>query len=231
MHLNVPARRLYLLIALSAGLASIAAAQAPGNRLFVSVGGGYGHSGPSNSTGLDQFSGPAGDVIVGAAMTSRGVIGVDVAGWHKDTPLGPSRSVFVSLSLLGYPFGSFLDNLYFQGGLGIGNASFPTLATTQTPSRLDFSRPSLQIALGYDIPIACPVFITPFFQSYGTFGGRRFTGATSPNEHGSANGVLFFGGVSLRFSHPGPAGNCGSRSGALIGQQEADRAWITRARR
>ena len=209
-------------------LASIATAQNPGNRLFVSVGGGYGHSGPANSTGLDQFSGPAGDVIVGAAMTGRGVIGVDVAGWHQNTPLGPSRSVFVSLSLLGYPFGSVMDNLYFQGGLGVGNASFPTLATTQTPSRLDFSRPSLQIALGYDIPIACPVYLTPFFQSYGTFGGRRFTGTVSPNEHGSANGVLFFGGVSLRFSHPGPSGNCRSRGRSGVGPEQADRAAMRR---
>ena len=219
MLLNVPAARplsrCTALIALTASLSSIAAAQAPGNRFFVSLGGGYGHSGPANSLGHDQFSGPTGDIVLGAAMTGRGVIGLDVARWQKDTPLGPSRSTFASLTLIGYPFGSILDNLYFQGGLGVGNASFPTLVTTTTPSRLNVTRPSLQIALGYDIPIACPVWLTPFFQSYGTFGGKKINAPLGPNEHGSANAVLFHAGVSLRFSHPGPAGNCRSRGAAM----------------
>lgn len=189
-----------------------AAAQTPASRFWGSLGGGFGHSGPANSTGLDQFTGPTGDAAVGVAMTSRGLIGVEVAAWRKDTPIGSSRSTFVSLTLIGYPFGSVLDNLYFQGGLGVGNGSFPTRQTTTTPSRLNVTHPSLQIALGYDIPIACPVWLTPFFQSYGTIGGKRITAPLPNGEHESANAILFHAGVSLRFAHPGPAGNCRART-------------------
>lgn len=206
--------RCIALIVIAAFTARVAAAQTPANRFWGSLGGGYGHSGPSNSTGLDQFSGPSGDAALGIAMTSRGLIGVEVAAWRKDTPIGTSRSTFVSLTLIGYPFGSVLDNLYFQGGLGVGNGSFPTRQTTTTPTRLNMTHPSLQIALGYDIPIACPVWITPFFQSYGTIGGKRITGPLLTG-HESANAILFHGGVSLRFAHPGPAGNCSGRGVAL----------------
>jgi hypothetical protein len=203
------------LIVLTIFTARDAAAQTPSNRFWGSLGGGYGHSGPANSTGLDQFSGPSGDAAIGVAMTSRGLVGVEVAAWRKDTPIGSSRSTFVSLTLIGYPFGSVLDNLYFQGGLGVGNGSFPTRQTTTTPSRLNVTHPSLQIALGYDIPIACPVWITPFFQSYGTLGGKRITGPLPTGEHQSANAILFHAGVSLRLAHPGPAGNCSGRGAAL----------------
>lgn len=210
--------RCVALIASTTILASVAAAQTPATRFWVSAGGGWGHSGPSNSTGQDQFSGPSGDFALGVAMTGRGVIGVEVAGWRQDTPIGSSRSEFATLTLLGYPFGSVLDNLYFQAGLGIGNASFPTVATTTTPSRLNVTRPALQIALGYDIPIVCPIWIAPFFQSYGTFGGRKISAPLGPNEHGSANAILFHAGVALRFSHPGPAGNCRSRGASGLAQ-------------
>ena len=184
----------------------------------MSVGGGLGHSGPANSTGLDQFTGPTGDIALGAMLSSRGIIALEAAGWHKDTPIGSSRSVFVSLTLLGYPFGSALNNLYFQGGLGVGNASFPTQSTTTTPSRLNVNRPSLLVALGYDIPIACPVWIAPFFQSYGTIGGHRITGALPPGQHESANAILFHVGASLRYAHPGPRGDCRHRAPAITGQ-------------
>jgi len=207
--------RCIVLIAFAILSARAAAAQTPANRFWGSLGGGFGHSGPANSTGLDQFSGPTGDAAVGMAMTSRGLVGVEVAAWRKDTPIGSSRSTFVSLTLIGYPFGSVLDNLYFQGGLGVGNGSFPTRQTTTTPSRLNVTHPSLQIALGYDIPIACPVWLTPFFQSYGTIGGKRITGTLPSGEHESANAILFHAGVSLRFAHPGPAGNCSGRAPAL----------------
>ena len=199
------------LIALTGLSAYTAQAQTPGNRFWGSLGGGYGHSGPANSTGLDQFSGPSGDAALGVAMTSRGLVGIEVAGWHKDTPIGSSRSTFVSLTLIGYPFGSVLDNLYLQGGLGVGNGSFPTRQSTTTPTRLTVTRPSLQIALGYDIPIACPVWITPFFQSYGTLGGRRIV-STPNGQRETANAILFHAGLSLRFAHPGPPGRCSSRS-------------------
>lgn len=205
-----------MLIALATLGAQRATAQIPGNHFWGSLGGGFGHSGPANSTGQDQFSGPSGDAAVGVQMTARGVIAFEVAGWHKDTPIGSSRSVFASLTFIGYPFGSVLDNLYFQGGLGVGNGSFPTAQTTTTPSRLNMTRPALQIALGYDIPIACPMWIAPFFQSYGTFGGRRITTALGPSEHGSANAVLFHAGIALRFSHPGPTGNCRSRGANML---------------
>ena len=108
-----------------------------------------------------------------------------------------------------------LDNLYFQGGLGVGNGSFPTRQTTATPSRLNVTHLSLQVALGYDIPIACPVWITPFFQSYGTIGGHRITGTLPSGEHQSANAILFHGGLSLRFAHPGPTAACSSRGPAM----------------
>jgi hypothetical protein len=206
------AARIAALIALSTLGVSTTHAQTPANRFWGSLGGGYGHSGPANSTGLDQFSGPSGDAAIGFAMTGRGLIGIEVAGWRKDTPIGTSRSTFVSLTLIGYPFGSGLDNLYFQGGLGVGNGSFPTQQTTTTPSRLNVTRPSLQIALGYDIPIACPLWIAPFFQSYGTIGGKRITAPLPPGQHESANAILFHAGVTLRLVHPGPAGNCRGRS-------------------
>ena len=209
MHLNVLAARAAVIACVTI-FASAAAAQTPAHRFWFSVGGGYGHSGPSNSTGNDQFSGLTGDVAIGAALTSRGVIALEATGWHQDTPIGWSRSIFASLTLLGYPFGSILDNLYFQGGLGVGNGSFPTQELTTSPSRLNVTRPSLQIGIGYDIPIACPVWIAPFFQSYGTFGGHKLGAPVAPNE-AKANAVLFHAGVSLRFAHPGRAGNCRSR--------------------
>jgi hypothetical protein len=189
--------------------------QAPSSRLWSSAGGGIGHSGPANSTGLDQYTGPTIDLALGMSLTSRGVIAVDLSAWRKSTPIGSSRSAFVTLSLLGYPFGSALDNLYLQGGLGVGNASFPTKQTSTTPSRLEVTRPALQVALGYDIPLTCPLWITPFFQSYGTIGGRRITGALPAGEHESANAILFHAGVSLRYSHPGPAGDCRRRGPAM----------------
>ena len=192
-----------------------AEAQTPANRFWASLGGGFGHSGPANSTGLDQFSGPSGDIAFGATMTSRGLIGLEVAGWQKDTPIGSSRSTFLSLTLIGYPFGSILDNLYLQGGLGVGNASFPTQATTTTPTRLNVTHPSLQVGIGYDFPIACPLWITPFFQSYGTFGGHRFSGTPLPASE-SQNAILFHAGVLLRFARPG-VGECRSRGAALAG--------------
>jgi len=214
LRLPLPSRCIAL-IAIAVFSSRDALAQTPGSRFWGSLGGGYGHSGPANSTGLDQFSGPSGDAALGVTLTSRGLIGVEVAAWRKDTPIGTSRSTFVSLTLIGYPFGSVLDNLYFQGGLGVGNGSFPTRQTTTTPSRLNVTHPSLQIALGYDIPIACPVWLTPFFQSYGTIGGKRITSPLPNGDHESANAILFHAGVSLRFAHPGPAGNCRVRAAAL----------------
>jgi hypothetical protein len=204
-----------VLIGLTTLCAHTVSAQAPANRLWGSVGGGYGHSGPANSTGLDQFSGPTGDLAIGASMTARGVIGLEVAAWKKSTPIGSSRSTFVTLTLLGYPFGSVLDNLYFQGGLGVGNGSFPTQKTTTTPTRLNVTRPALQVSLGYDIPVACPLWISPVFQSYGTIGGHRLSGPLPSGQHESANAILFHAGVSLRFIHPGPRGNCRNRGPAL----------------
>ena len=193
-------------------------AQTPGKRFWLSAGAGYGKSGPAQSLGQDQFTGPTGDVALGATLTSRGLIGIEAASWHKDTPLGSSRSLFVSLTLLGYPFGSVLDNLYFQGGLGVANASMPQTTTSSTPTRLDVTRPSLLVGLGYDIPIACPLWITPFFESYGTIGGRRYTGPQAPGVRSSANAVLYHAGLSLRYVHPGPAGDCQHRGPAMTQQ-------------
>lgn len=183
----------------------------PATRFWMSLGGGYGHSGPSNSTGNDQFSGLTGDAALGLALTGRGVIALEGSGFHKNTPIGSSTSAFGTLTLLGYPFGSGLDNLYFQAGVGVGLASFPTVDSTGTPSRLKVNRPALLIGLGFDIPVSCPVWIAPFFQSYGTFGGRRNTTNLGPNEHGSSNAILFHAGLALRFSHPGPSGDCRNR--------------------
>jgi hypothetical protein len=149
-------------------------------------------------------------------MTSRGVIGVDASFWHKDTPVGSSRSTFVTLTLIGYPFGSVLDNLYLQGGLGVGHGSFPAHVSATTIGRLNPTHPALLVGAGYDIPVSCPLWITPFFQSYGTFGGQRITGVASGTDvHESANAVLFHVGVSLKYMHPGPAGQCRHRAAAL----------------
>ncbi|HEY7233973.1 MAG TPA: hypothetical protein VH539_07470 [Gemmatimonadaceae bacterium] len=218
MRLPLSRRARYFAVIVSVALCARGAeAQAPANRFWASLGGGFGHSGPSNSTGLDQFTGPSADIAVGVTMTSRGLVGIEVAGWRRSTPIGSSRSTFVSLTLIGYPFGSVLDNLYLQGGLGFGNASFPTQQLTTTPSRMNVTGPSLQVGVGYDFPIACPLWITPFFQSYGTFGGRRFTGAPLPaGDHESANAVLFHAGLLLRFARPG-APECRSRGAALGG--------------
>ena len=207
MQVNVrrfATRRSCWCVALSAVLLSVSTApldaQAPGNRFFGSIGGGFGKSGPAQSLGQDQYSGPTGDIAIGAALTSRGIIGLDVSGWHKDTP-----------------FGSALNNLFLQGGLGVGNGSFPVHTTASTVTRMDVTHPALLVGAGYDIPIACPLWITPFFQSYGTFGGRRFTG-TDSFAHESANAILFHAGLALKFYHPGPAGSCRQRAPALTGQ-------------
>lgn len=193
-------------------------AQAPGNHFFGSIGAGFGKSGPAQSLGQDQYSGPTGDIAIGAALTSRGIIGLDVSGWHKDTPFGSSRSVFGTLSLIAYPFGSALNNLFLQGGLGVGNGSFPVHTTASTVTRINVTHPALLVGAGYDIPIACPLWIAPFFQSYGTFGGHRITGSLPSGAHESANAVLFHAGVSLKFYHPGPSGSCRQRAPALTQQ-------------
>jgi hypothetical protein len=208
-------------VALSVVLLSLSrthlAAQTPASRWFASLGGGYGKSGPAQSLGQDQYSGPTGDGMIGVALTSRGAIGLHVSGWHKDTPFGSSRSIFGTVSLLAYPFGSALDNLFFQGGLGVGNGSFPVHTTATTVTRINVTHPALLVGAGYDIPISCPLWITPFFQSYGTFGGRRFTG-TDSFAHESANAILFHAGLVLKFYHPGPAGSCRQRAPALTQQ-------------
>ena len=193
-------------------------AQTPGNRFFGSLGAGYGKSGPAQSLGQDQYSGPTGDIVIGAALSSRGVIGLDVSGWHKNTPFGSSRSVFGTVTLIAYPFGSALDNLFLQGGLGAGNGSFPVHTTASTITRIDVTHPALLVGAGYDIPIACPLWITPFFQSYGTFGGHRIADYVSPGAHESANAILFHAGVSLKFYHPGPSNSCRQRAPALTQQ-------------
>ena len=222
MQVNVndcATRRSRWCVALTVAVALLGApnvqAQAPATRWFASLGGGYGKSGPAQSLGQDQFTGPVGDLTVGATLSSRGMIGLEVAGWKKDTPIGSSRSTFVSLTLIGHPFGSVLDDLFFQGGLGVGHAFFPIHTSATTVEQMSVTHPSLQVALGYDIPIACPVWITPYVQSYGTFGGHRFTGIGAPNVHESANAVLFFAGVSLKYLHPGPAGACRQRAPAM----------------
>jgi len=194
------------------------AAQAPASRFFGGIGGGFGKSGPAQSLGQDQYSGPTGDVALGAALSSRGVIALEVAGWHKDTPFGSSRSVFGTVTLIAYPFGSALDNLFLQGGLGVGNGSFPVHTTASTVTRLNVTHPALLIGAGYDIPISCPFWIAPFFQSYGTFGGHKITGNLPTGAHESANAILFHAGISLKYYHPGPSGNCRQRAPALTQQ-------------
>lgn len=203
------------IVLLSSALWGKVAAQAPASRFFGSIGAGFGKSGPAQSLGQDQYSGPTGDFAIGAALSSRGLLGLDVSGWHKDTPFGSSRSVFGTVTLIGYPFGSVLDNLFFQGGLGVGNGSFPVHTTASTVTRINVTHPALLVGVGYDIPIACPLWITPFFQSYGTFGGHRITGNLPSGAHESANAVLFHAGLSLKYYHPGPAGSCRQRAPAL----------------
>jgi hypothetical protein len=208
-----------LLLSVSATPSSLAA-QAPANRFFLSAGGGFGKSGPAQSLGQDQFSGPTIDVAAGVTMTSRGIIALHASGWQKDTPIGHSRSLFVTLSLMGYPFGSVLDNLYFQGGLGVGHGDLPVHTTTGTAvTRMNATHPALLVGAGYDIPIACPVWIAPFFQSYGTFGGKRIVNDPTTKLHESANVVLFHVGMSLKFAHPGPAGQCRQRGPSLTDQR------------
>ena len=207
------------LILLLSVLSTTAPAQVPANRLFLSAGGGVGKSGPAQSLGQDQFTGPTIDVAAGASMTSRGVISLHASAWHKDTPIGSSRSLFVTVSLLGYPFGYVLNNLYFQGGLGVGNASFPvhTTSTGTTITQMNGTHPALLVGAGYDIPISCPVWIAPYFQSYGTFGGKRIVNQV--NLHESANAILYHVGLTLKFVHPGPSGNCRQRGPALTEQR------------
>ena len=210
-----PGRCVALAVALSVTVfaARPLRAQTPGIRFFGAVGGGYGKSGPAQSLGQDQFSGPTGDVILGYALTTRGVLGLDASGFHKDTPFGSSRTIFGTVTLLGYPFGSLLTNLFFQGGVGVGNGNFPVHTSSSVVTQMDLTHPALQVALGYDIPIVCPVWITPFFQSYGTFGGHKITAVG--NVHESANVVLYHVGLRLTYSHPGAAGQCRHRAPAL----------------
>jgi hypothetical protein len=207
---------LTVVIAALLSLASGASAQVPSNRFFGSLGGGYGKSGPASSLGQDQFAGPTADVAVGVALTSRGVIALDISGWSKDTPIGSSHSIFGTVSLYGYPFGSALTNLFFQGGLGVGHGSFPLHPGALT-THVDVTHPALLLGAGYDIPVACPVWITPFFQTYGTFGGHsiQYNGTQSKRETESANAVMFHAGLAVRFYHPGAGGHCRERGNAL----------------
>lgn len=190
-------------------------AQAPSNRFFGSLGAGYGKSGPASSLGQDQYAGNTADLALGAALTSRGVIAVEISGFSKSTPIGSSRSNFVTLSLYGYPFGSVLDNLFGQGGIGVGHGSFPIQEGTST-TRINVTHPALLLGVGYDIPVGCPVWITPFFQTYGTFGGHSLHDSRRPQgQTESANAVMYHAGLSIKFFHPGPGASCRQRSNAL----------------
>ncbi|MFL5616072.1 MAG: hypothetical protein ACJ796_20570 [Gemmatimonadaceae bacterium] len=196
--------------------ASGASAQVPSNRFFGSLGGGYGKSGPASSLGQDQFTGATADLALGIALTSRGVIALDVTSWSKNTPIGSSRSTFGTVSLHGYPFGSVLNNLFFQGGFGVGHGSFPLHPGAST-TRVDVTHPALLLGVGLDVPVACPVWITPFFQTYDTFGGHSIQyNGTQPKGHTeSANAILFHAGLAIKFSHPGAGGHCRERGNAL----------------
>ncbi|HYX80790.1 MAG TPA: hypothetical protein VE714_00260 [Gemmatimonadales bacterium] len=195
----------------------VADGQRPASRYWFAGGVGYGYAGPAQSNGNDQYKGISGELAWGLVLTSRGLVGLNVAGWHHDTPIGSSRSDFAVVTLLAHPFGSILDNLYFQGGIGVGVASMPTLVTTSGPSRLNVTKAALQVGLGFDIPVACPFWITPFFQSFGTVGGRRLA-QPAPGQTSFANAILFHFGAALKYYHPGPAGQCTRRSSAIPGR-------------
>ncbi|HKO11613.1 MAG TPA: hypothetical protein VJV22_06580 [Acidobacteriaceae bacterium] len=180
-------------------------------RLWLSGGAGFGRSGPSASNGVDQYGGMSIDLAAGARLTSRGYVALDATLWHRNLPNGSSRSSFFLVTLLGYPFNSFMNKLYFQAGVGMGHASFPTLHVTTNQSRLNITEPAVQIGVGYDIPVACPLWITPFVQSLDTFGGARRAPSANPLDFGSANAVLVHAGVAIRFFHAGPRGACTER--------------------
>jgi hypothetical protein len=117
------------------------------------------------------------------------------------------------LSLTGYVFEGLLKDVYVQGGLGVGMASFPTSTVTAGPSRIDVTRPALMAGLGYDIAARCPLWIGPFAQIFNTLGGGRIKLDNSGAFVAHSNAVLFQGGIALRLFHPGPRGSC-SRRGA-----------------
>ena len=190
-------------------------AQAPASRYWLNGGIGYGQSGPAQSNGVDQYRGTSADVAGGWTLSSRGLLGIEAALWHHDTPIGSSRTDFIVATIQAHPFGSVLDNLYFQGGIGLGSASLPTFQTTgNVSSRLTVTKLALQVGVGVDLPVSCPLWVTPFFQSYGTVGGRRLSQPT-PGQQSFANAILFHAGAALKYVHPGPRGACTQRSSVM----------------
>ena len=195
---------------------STASAQAQGTRYWLSGAIAIGRSGPAQSLGQDQYQGPGAELAGGIALTGRGLIGLTGAFWRQSTPIGSSRSAFVVASLTAYPFDRGLDDFYIEGGLGVGNGSFPTSRVTGGPSRIEVTRPALMVGLGYDMPLRCPLWIGPFAQIFNTVGGRRITVSGTDQSIATANAVLFQVGVSVRLFHPGPRGSCSRRGSPTV---------------
>jgi hypothetical protein len=164
-----------------------------------------GTGGPANSTGHDWQSGRSVYLGAGVVLSPRLLLGVDGTFWRSNGDLGTSRLTFVSATALGYPVG----HLFLQAGLGFGSASLPSRVVTSDGSRLEVSRASLLGGIGYDFPVSCPVWLSPFFQSLNTLGPKR--NPKIRDQEGSENGVLVQVGLALRFARPGHS-SCTSRA-------------------
>ena len=176
---------------------------------WISVGGAFGHSGPANSAGHDRQNGHSLQAGVGVSLSPRLLAVLDASLWRTDGSIGSARSDFVTVSLLGYPFTSAVQHLYLHVGLGVGSASYPTRVVTIDSSRLTVTRPAFALGIGYDLPVFCPLWVTPFVQSLNTMGGRR--SSRIKTGEGSNGAVLLQIGASLRYHRTGSTAGCTSR--------------------
>ena len=156
------------------------------------------------------------NVTVGVLPSPRLALGIDAASLNQSTAIGVRRSTFVTIGAQGYPFARFLTNAYLQAGVGVGMGSFPTRTITVDSSRLKTTRPALRIGAGFDVPVACPLWITAHGELLNTVGGKHDNSRIRPG-YGTDNVVMLQFGATLNYYRTGPGRECNSRGRTRAG--------------
>jgi hypothetical protein len=136
----------------------------------------------------DRLSGLAGTIQLGGAVTPQVVVAGEFMGWLKnDVPIY-RRIAALNLVFIGYP--SARSGFFVRGGAGglraIVENDFVIAQTDAFAS---------QLGIGYDIPMAGRLKLTPQVTYLRTFGGTTtFNGVASP-EVVSPNAIQF--GIAL----------------------------------
>jgi len=127
---------------------------------------------------LPGESGPTAYIKAGGTPDRQMAIGVELTGWHKkvqgSTITSGSALVVVSL----YP--SSTSGLFLKGGLGgsLYRQEAPTRPASDTAQTTGFG---LTAGIGYDVPVAAHVYLTPVANFvFGSLGNIRPGGVFMP---------------------------------------------------